>query len=240
MKDLARNGSIESQETVARPIRLHYVPLMTSWSVLVWNMSLGSPLPFGTSEDERAARNWSRLDRFCTRGVKVALLNETVVRPGTKVIYGTSGTQGRDGGTKPRAWSTAIVSRHGPKEIVDAHPRNYLSLRISSPGQRGWPDQLQSLGAGALEGIQRSRAHPRHVRDALRPATLSNFPVRTLAFFATRLVVLRQDQEGGGARSQGRRTRLLPLTRGPSRRVERRPQTRSGPPASHTDRRTPR
>src|SRR4051794_33583400 len=98
---------------------------MTTWSVLVWNMSLGSPRR-GVSEEERAARNWRRLEELSGRRVKVALLNEASVRPGTRILYGTSGTLGRDGGTRPRAWSTAIVSPFGPKEIVDARPVNYL------------------------------------------------------------------------------------------------------------------
>jgi hypothetical protein len=113
---------------------------MAKWSVLVWNMSLGSPLPGRLTEDERAARNWRQLDKF-GRGVKVVLLNEAVVRPGTKVVYGTGGTQGRDGGVKPRAWSTAIISPYGPKMIVDARPINYLGqprrrlpLENSRPG----------------------------------------------------------------------------------------------------------
>jgi hypothetical protein len=89
-------------------------------------MALGSSGRGGRVDDERVARNWARLDGFMSRGVKVGLLNEAQVRPGTKVLYGSLGTQGRDGAAKPRAWSTAIVSRYGPEPIVGARPKNYL------------------------------------------------------------------------------------------------------------------
>jgi endonuclease/exonuclease/phosphatase family metal-dependent hydrolase len=89
------------------------------WSVLVWNLALGSP------PKRDPAANWARLEHLmAARSIDVALLNEARVPPGTKAIYEPDGTKGRDG--KPRAWSTAIRSELELDEIRDARPTNYL------------------------------------------------------------------------------------------------------------------
>lgn len=92
---------------------------MQSWSVLVWNLALGSP------PKRDAGANWARLEHLMAeQSVQVALLNEAKVPRGTKAIYESDGTKGRDG--KPRKWSTAIKSDLKLDEIRDARPRNYL------------------------------------------------------------------------------------------------------------------
>ena len=92
---------------------------MESWSVLVWNLALGSP------PKRDAAANWTRLDHLMAEhSVQVALLNEAKVPPGANAIFEQEGTKGRDG--KPRAWSTAVRSDLVLDEIRDARPRNYL------------------------------------------------------------------------------------------------------------------
>jgi hypothetical protein len=98
---------------------------METWSVLVWNMALGSPFP-GRDPYE----NWARLEQLMAEQcAQVALLNEARVPSGTHGIYEAEGTKGRDG--KPRDWSTAVISRWQLDPIEDARPRNYLGRERS-------------------------------------------------------------------------------------------------------------
>lgn len=92
---------------------------METWSVLVWNMAMGS-VP---RRDAHA--NWARLGQLMAQQpAQVAVLNEVKVPPGAKAIHKPEGTKGIDG--KPRDWSTAIVSEWRLDPIEDARPRNYL------------------------------------------------------------------------------------------------------------------
>lgn len=94
---------------------------METWSVLVWNMALGS------WPKRDASQNWTRLEQLMAeQSAQVALLNEAKVPPGTQAIHEAEGTKGRDG--KPRDWSTAVVSLSGWQvdPVEDARPRNYL------------------------------------------------------------------------------------------------------------------
>lgn len=98
---------------------------MSVWTVLVWNMGLGSPGP------RTARKNWNRISELMEeRSVDVALLNEvsTSLLPGVKgALYNEKGTIGRD--SKRRRWCTAIVSRHGCREIRNAQAVSYRQRR---------------------------------------------------------------------------------------------------------------
>jgi endonuclease/exonuclease/phosphatase family metal-dependent hydrolase len=95
------------------------------WTVLVWNMGLGSPAPRGPRE------TWNRLSEVMEEySVDVALLNEvsTALLVGVEgALYEVWGTRGRD--RKHRDWCTAIVSPHGCQEIRDARPVSYRGRR---------------------------------------------------------------------------------------------------------------
>jgi hypothetical protein len=106
---------------------------METWSVLVWNMALGS-VP---AKD--AGANWARLEQLmATQPAQVALLNEAKVPQDTQAIYEAAGTRGRDG--KPRDWSTAVVSDWRLDPIEDARPTNYLGReRTRLPFQNSRP-----------------------------------------------------------------------------------------------------
>lgn len=94
---------------------------MTAWTVLVWNMGMGSP---SSRSDETT---WSRLSELIDEwSVDVALLNEvstSSLRDVHDAVYEVWGTRGRD--RKHRDWSTAVLSRHGPTEIRDAQAVSY-------------------------------------------------------------------------------------------------------------------
>lgn len=105
---------------------------MEIWTVLVWNMALGS------RPRRDATKNWNNLwSLMAEHSIKVALLNEattdllkayrdSALRSGTRdpVVYSEGGTLGRDknenGEFKTRNWSTAVLSPHGPELITDA------------------------------------------------------------------------------------------------------------------------
>jgi hypothetical protein len=92
---------------------------METWTVLVWNMALGS-VP-----TRDPAKNWAQLERLMAdQQAHIALLNEARVPPGANVAHEPDGTRGRDG--KPREWSTAVLSDWELSPITNARPRNYL------------------------------------------------------------------------------------------------------------------
>jgi endonuclease/exonuclease/phosphatase family metal-dependent hydrolase len=107
---------------------------METWSVLVWNLALGS------RPKRDANANWAQLKHLMAeQGAQVALLNETKVPLGTRAIHEPEGTRGRDG--KPRPWSTAVLSEWKVDPITDARPINYrgqprmlLPFENSRPG----------------------------------------------------------------------------------------------------------
>jgi len=98
-------------------------------------------------------KNWDFLDSVIDKeGVDVALLCEAAVRPQTETIYGAGGTSGRDG--TPRNWSTAIVSKHGPVEIHNAVPVNYMGVpRKHLPFQPSRPGAWTAAEVTVAKGL---------------------------------------------------------------------------------------
>ena len=98
---------------------------MGAWTVLVWNMGMGSP------SARSAETTWNRLSELIDEwSVDIALLNEvstSFLRDGHDAAYEAWGTRGRD--RKRRDWSTAVLSRHGPTEIRDAQAMSYRGRR---------------------------------------------------------------------------------------------------------------
>lgn len=116
---------------------------MASWSVVTWNMNLA------TKRDPR--KNWAFLEDVIAKDVDVALLCEATIRPHTDSIYGSSGTSGRD---YQRAWSTAIVSKHGPVEIHDAVAANYMGKpRKHFPFKPSRPGAWTAAQVSLMEGL---------------------------------------------------------------------------------------
>jgi endonuclease/exonuclease/phosphatase family metal-dependent hydrolase len=103
---------------------LYHLPV-AAWTVLVWNMGLGSPPP----RDPR--KNWTRLSELMMeRSVHVALLSEvstTILVEADGALYEAWGTRGRD--RKCRDWCTAVVSPHGCEEIRNAQAVSYRGRR---------------------------------------------------------------------------------------------------------------
>lgn len=92
---------------------------MNAFSVLVWNMALGSY----PKRDPRPG--WSKLKELTEGRAHIALLNEAADVPSSlHAVFESQGTKGRD--RKRRPWSTAIVSNIPMTPISDAKPRNYL------------------------------------------------------------------------------------------------------------------
>lgn len=122
---------------------------MTTWTVLVWNMGLGS-LP-----RRNPAKNWHRLSKLMEeRSVDVALLSEaSVPLPSEfKARYAMRGTKGRDrsrsGEPIPRPWSTAVVSAHKRPEKVDARAVGSHGRRPNIPFK---PSRAGSWMAAVVE-----------------------------------------------------------------------------------------
>ena len=113
---------------------------MTQFTVLTWNMAMG----YGPG------CSWDRLEDLVGRyGVDVALLSEVktgVLRNASGALYEAWGTRGRD--RKPRAWSTAIVSRHPLVEIRDARAMSYDGRR---PNVRFENSRPGSWTAGVID-----------------------------------------------------------------------------------------
>jgi len=136
-KDLAR---VEA----ARARAVRGVNQSPGFTVLVWNMGLGSP----PARDAR--RNWNRLSELMEEhSVDVALLNEvsTSLLDGVAgVLYEAWGTRGRD--RKPRDWCTAVFSpRYGCQEIRDAQA---VSYRGRKPNVRFESSRPGSWSAGVV------------------------------------------------------------------------------------------
>src|SRR5687767_10863819 len=107
------------------------------WTVLVWNMGLGSP------PQRSASKNWGRLSQLMEeRSVDVALLNEAPLRvpEQLKARYSESGTEGMDrrrdnGEPKRRQWSTVVLSTRGLPGEVDARAVGSRGRRPNVPFQ---------------------------------------------------------------------------------------------------------
>jgi endonuclease/exonuclease/phosphatase family metal-dependent hydrolase len=113
-----------------------------AWTVLLWNMGLGS-----RSRDP--GKNWARLSwPMKERSVDIALLNEvatSVLHEVDGALYEVWGTRGRD--RKRRDWCTAIFSPHGCAEIRDAQAVSYRGRR---PNVRFEASRPGSWTAGAV------------------------------------------------------------------------------------------
>jgi hypothetical protein len=121
---------------------------METWSVLVWNMALGS-VP-----SRNAVENWAWLKHLMAEErAQVALLNEAKVPKDTPAVWDSEGTKGRDG--KPRDWSTAVVSDWKPDEIRDARPTNYLGRE-----RKRLPFQNSRPGSWTAATVQIPRGEP--------------------------------------------------------------------------------
>ncbi len=105
------------------------------WTVLVWNMGLGSP------GARNARENWNRLSGLMEEhSIDVALLSEvsTELLAGVEgALYDDRGTRGRDGNR--REWCTAIISPHGCREISDAQAVSYRGRRPKVPFENSRP-----------------------------------------------------------------------------------------------------
>lgn len=105
------------------------------WTVLVWNMGLGSP------GARNARENWNRLSGLMEEhSIDVALLSEvsTELLAGVEgALYDDRGTRGRDGNR--REWCTAIISPHGCREIRDAQAVSYRGRRPKVPFENSRP-----------------------------------------------------------------------------------------------------
>lgn len=129
VRDLAR---VEAARAKALEDRLAQ---SRTWSVLVWNMGLGSP------PRRNWRRNWRRLTEVMNEySVDIALLSEvsTTVLTGVEgVLYAPDGTRGLD--SKPRDWCVAILSRHSVEPICNAQAVSYRGRRPHVPFKNSRP-----------------------------------------------------------------------------------------------------
>lgn len=123
---------------------------MSAFTVVVWNMGLGSP------PRKNASWNWRRLIGLMgEHSAGLALLNEASVTVPNDVdaLIEPTGTKGRDlrrdGRPVSRRWATAIVSSRGRPESFAARARGRYGRRPNIPFE---PSRPGSWVAGLVDG----------------------------------------------------------------------------------------
>jgi endonuclease/exonuclease/phosphatase family metal-dependent hydrolase len=106
---------------------------VTSWSLLFWNMALGSKR--NVTVNGAALASWVSEER-----IDVTALNEARFASDTTVFRETDNTEGKD--RKQRNWTTALVSERLIEPVTHARPVNYL-------GHPRMPIEVKASRAGS-------------------------------------------------------------------------------------------